>query len=121
MTNEKQWNVVLTDYFEIWLKQQDEATQVSILASLTNLQIYGPLLSRPYADTIKSSRYANMKELRIQHKGKPIRAFFAFDPLRQAIVLCAGDKSTDKLFYSKMLKIADREFETYLKNLDEGY
>ena len=42
-----------------------------------------------------------MKELRIQYAGRPIRAFFAFDPVRQAIVLCAGDKSNDKAFYEK--------------------
>lgn len=29
------------------------------------------------------SRYPNMKELRIQHSGEPIRAFFAFDPSKR--------------------------------------
>ena len=64
-------------------------------------------------------KYPNMKELRIQHKGKPLRAFFAFDPLRQAIVLCAGDKSNDKQFYERMIKIADAEFTDYLQSLEQ--
>ncbi|MDY3331252.1 MAG: type II toxin-antitoxin system RelE/ParE family toxin [Pelistega sp.] len=117
MENENSWNVILTERFETWLTHQDKSTRISVLTSLTNLQTFGPLLGRPYADTIKGSLYPNMKELRIQHNGKPIRAFFAFDPLRQAIVLCAADKSNDKLFYPKMLKIADSEFKKYLQNL----
>jgi len=46
-----------------------------------------------------------MKELRVQHRGKPLRAFFTFDPLRQAIVLCIADKGGKKLFYTEMLAI----------------
>ena len=44
-----------------------------------------------------------MKELRVQHRSKPLRAFFAFDPLRQAIVLCIGDKGGKSVFYKEML------------------
>ena len=40
---------------------------------------------------------------RIQHKGKPFRVFFAFDPLRQAVMLCGGDKTGDKHFYETMI------------------
>lgn len=60
-----------------------------------------------------------MKELGIQHLGRPIRAFFAFDPKRQAIVLCAGDKSNDKRFYSMMIRIGDEEFTAHLTALEE--
>ena len=59
-----------------------------------------------------------MKELRIQYAGRPIRAFFAFDPVRQAIVLGAGDKSNDKTFYEKMIRIADTEFSLHLTSLE---
>ena len=40
-----------------------------------------------------------MKELRVQHRGRPLRAFFAFDPLRLAIVLCIYDKGGKKRFF----------------------
>lgn len=61
-----------------------------------------------------------MKELRVQYSGEPIRAFFAFDPLRQAIVLCAGNKGgNEKRFYKQMLPIADTEFTIHLKSLEE--
>ena len=56
-----------------------------------------------------------MKELRVQHRGKPLRAFFAFDPLRQTIVLCIGDKGGKKRFYKEMLEIAITAFNTMLK------
>lgn len=59
-----------------------------------------------------------MKELRIHYAGRPIRAFFAFDPVRQAIVLCAGDKSNDKMFYERLIRIADKEFSIHLAALE---
>lgn len=88
------------------------------VADLVNLQTYGPSLSRPYADTVKGSRHKNMKELRVQYSGRPVRAFFAFDPVRQAIVLCAGDKSNDKKFYQRLIRIADDEFSTHLATME---
>lgn len=49
-----------------------------------------------------------MKELRIQIGGDPYRAFYTFDPIRQAIVLCAGNKvGNEKQFYKQMTPLAD--------------
>ena len=82
------------------------------------LQEIGPHLSRPYADTVNGSKFTNMKELRIQSKGDPLRAFFAFDPTRTGVLLCAGNKVGDeKRFYKRMIPIADNEYETHLKNM----
>lgn len=112
------WKVIFSQRFDNWLAEQNDALQEKILADLGKLRTYGPKLPRPYADTLKGSRYKNMKELRIQYTGHPIRAFYAFDPIRRAIILCAGDKSNDKRFYKKMTLIAENEFEEYLKNLE---
>ena len=108
------WTVIFTSTFDSWLQEQEEGMQEKVLADLMNLETYGPQLPRPYADTVKGSRYKNMKELRVQYSSRPIRAFFVFDPKRQAIVLCAGDKSNDKRFYETMIRIADDEFTAYL-------
>lgn len=70
-------------------------------------------------DTVYDSKFTNMKELRVQHRGKPLRAFFAFDPLRQAIVLCIGDKGGKKRFYKEMLDIADQQYELHLSTLGD--
>jgi hypothetical protein len=61
-----------------------------------------------------------MKELSIQSRGDPIRAFFAFDPARTGIVLCAGNKvGNEKCFYDEMLPVADREFTNRLNTFKE--
>ncbi|SUA65955.1 Putative toxin HigB2 [Oligella urethralis] len=114
----KQWTVLFTDRFSDWLNEQENGLRETVLIHLLNLEKYGFLLARPYADTIKDSTYPNMKELRVQYRGCPIRVFYAFDPLRQAIVLCAGDKTgKEKQFYKKMIRIADQEFKNYLESL----
>ena len=70
------------------------------------------------ADTVYGSKYTNMKELRIQSLGRPIRAFFAFDPQRTGIILCAGDKGgNDKRFYDEMIPVADKEYAAHLETL----
>lgn len=67
------------------------------------------------------SVHGNMKDLRVQSKGKPIRAFFAFDPARTGIILCAGAKAgKEKRFYDEMIPVADREFTAHLEELKGG-
>lgn len=112
------WTIILSRTFESWLQEQTEELQERVLAHLLRLKTYGPSLPRPYADSVKGSRHHNMKELRIQSSGHPIRAFFAFDPARQAIVLCAGNKSNDKLFYDRMIRLADDEFSAHLSRME---
>jgi hypothetical protein len=55
------WTVILSQTFDDWLEEQDDATQEKVLADLSNLEVYGPSLARPYADTVKGSRHKNMK------------------------------------------------------------
>lgn len=105
--------------FNQWLEQQDESTQEKVLAALVVLQQQGPSLGRPLVDTVYESKFTNMKELRVQHRGRPLRAFFAFDPLRQAIVLCIADKGGKKRFYKDMLDIADEQYQLHLTTLGD--
>jgi len=58
-----------------------------------------------------------MKELRTQHRGRPYRTFFAFDPRRAAILLIGGDKTGDKRFYDRFIPIADDLYDEYLDEL----
>ncbi len=112
------WKVILSQRFELWLNEQETTLQEKVFVHLGLLKTYGPALPRPYADTVNGSQFQNRKELRIQHNGKPIRTFFAFDLLRQAFVLCGGDKSNDKRFYHTMINVADAEFSAHLANLE---
>lgn len=70
------WTVMTTEEFDRWLCEQDESTQEKVLAALVMLERAGPSLRRPFVDVLRGSLHPNMKELRIQHKGRPIRAFF---------------------------------------------
>ena len=81
-----EWEVEFTSEFEDWWTSLSEDEQADVNAKVILLQKLGPSLPRPHADLIHSSRHANMKELRIQHSGRPYRVLFAFDPRRCAIL-----------------------------------
>jgi hypothetical protein len=70
-------------------------------------------------DTLKGSRYSNMKELRFGTAGGEWRVAFAFDTERKAVLLAAGDKSgtSEKRFYRELIRKADHRFEAHLARL----
>ena len=112
------WNIELTDLFSSWYDSLDDIQRGDVLAGMLLLREKGPQLSRPYADTLIGSKFTNMKELRIQSKGQPLRAFYAFDPQRVGVVLCAGNKAgNEKQFYKKMIPLAEKEFKLHLDKL----
>ena len=112
------WTIETTDTFDDWFDTLDDTDRTNVLASMIVLQERGPMLSRPYADTVNGSCHSNMKELRVQSKGYPIRIFFAFDPMRKGVLLCAGNKAgKDKRFYDDMIPLADREFTAHLEKI----
>jgi hypothetical protein len=55
-----------------------------------------------------------LRELRIQSGGRPLRAFYAFDPGRQAVLLIGGDKTGDDRFYRKIIVEATALWNDYL-------
>lgn len=111
------WEVEYTDEFGQWWQQLTEDEQESVAASVELIAVVGPSLGRPHVDTVHGSRHANMKELRTQHQGRPLRTFFAFDPRRAAILLIGGDKSGDDRFYERMIPLADRLYDEHLDEL----
>lgn len=67
-------------------------------------------------DTVKGSRHKNMKELR--PRGTHIRLLFAFDPLCQAVVLVAGDKTNRwKQWYQENIPVADERFDAHVEQI----
>ncbi|CCQ55028.1 type II toxin-antitoxin system RelE/ParE family toxin [Crocosphaera watsonii] len=44
---------------------------------------------------------------------------FAFDPIRQAIMLVGGNKTGNKRWYEKNIPITEKRFEAYFKTLTE--
>lgn len=113
------WQVEFTDEFGRWWDELAEVEQDAIAASVRLLEELGPGLPRPHADTLKGSKHPNMKELRTQCQGRPLRTFYAFDPRRCAILLIGGDKTGKDRFYEQMLPLADRLYDEYLEQLAE--
>lgn len=58
-----------------------------------------------------------MRELRIQHQGKPYRALYAFDPLRVGILLIGGDKTGNERWYEEHIPIADRLYDEHVDQI----
>lgn len=112
------WHVIAHEDFEPEFDALDRRVQRELRALLLILKEEGPNLGRPYADTLKGSRHANMKELRFRAADGVWRVAYAFDPERQAILLVAGDKSgiSERRFYKKLVRIADGRFDEHLAN-----
>jgi len=54
----------------------------------------GPDVGRPLVERVKGSRLHNLKELRpASTGGTEVRILFVFDPVREMVLLVAGDKS----------------------------
>jgi len=113
------WDVEYTDQFGTWWDALSEDEQEAIATHVELLRQLGPMLGRPYADTVNGSRHPNMKELRTQHRGHPLRTLFAFDPRRCAILLIGGDKAGDAQFYERMIPLADRLYDEHLASLGQ--
>ena len=113
------WTVELDDDFARELAGLSAAVRTEIIALTVLLQEEGPQLGRPHADTLKGSRHANMKELRVRMPNAAWRVAFAFDPERRAIVLVAGDKSGvgERRFYRMLIAKADERFDRHLDGL----
>jgi len=58
-----------------------------------------------------------MRELRIQHSGRPYRVLYAFDPRRTALLLIGGDKTGNNRWYEVFVPIADSLYDAHLKEL----
>lgn len=113
------WEVEYTDEFGEWWETLSVEEQIDIDIVVQLLEAKGSILSYPYSSDVKGSRYGQMRELRIQHKGQPYRILYAFDPRRIAILLIGGKKTGDERWYEKLLPIADRLFAEHLATLRE--
>ena len=55
-----------------------------------------------------------MRELRVQHRGRPYRVLYAFDPRRTAILLIGGDKTGNDRWYEEFVPLADRLYDEHI-------
>ncbi|BAY67176.1 hypothetical protein NIES22_73390 (plasmid) [Calothrix brevissima NIES-22] len=116
-----EWKVKFYDAFELEFDALPQEVKNELLATAKLLEQFGPQLKRPHVDTLNGSKYSNMKELRFLASDGVWRVAFAFDPVRRAILLVAGDKSgvSEKLFYKQLIKKADKRYKEHLRRLKE--
>ena len=108
--------VIGCEEFESWFLSLDDSDTDAVARVVDMLEMQGPTLPFPYSSAIKGSDLA-LRELRVQCKGRPLRVFYAFDPVRQAVLLIGGDKTGDDRFYVRMVPLAERIWTQYLKEI----
>jgi hypothetical protein len=113
------WEVEVSDEFLDWYGDLAQDERASIAATVEMLEFHCPELGRPYVDTLRGSKFPNMKELRVQQSGWPFRILFAFDPRRNAYLILGGDKTGDKNWYIGAIRRADAIYAQYLKEIGE--
>jgi hypothetical protein len=106
-----------TEEFEAWFLAlaEKEAERVARVVGL--LEEKGVALGFPYSSEIKGSQA--LRELRVQSGGHPLRVFYAFDPLRRAVLLLGGDQTGDDRFYETFVPRLEQIWAEYLANLEK--
>lgn len=111
------WEVEYTDEFEKWWKKLTEVVQIDVAAYVELIEKCGPDLKFPYSSGVHLSKHPHMRELRVQHKGKPYRILYAFDLRRCAILLIGGNKASDKRWYEKFVPKSDKLYDDHINEL----
>jgi hypothetical protein len=111
------WEIEYPDEFEAWGQTLSESEQGKVDARVGLLLERGPNLGFPFSSQVKTSRFPEMRELRAQAGGDPLRMLYAFDQRRTAILLVAGDKTGDDRCYETNVPMADRLFERHVRTI----
>lgn len=111
------WEIETSDEFIAWYDELTADELESVNQSVELLAEEGPDLGRPQVDTLKGSKIPNLKELRVQHGGRPIRILFAFDPRRVGYLILGGDKTGDDRWYKTAIPIAEAIYQQHLREI----
>ena len=109
--------VEFTDEFGAWWDGLTVGEQESVRAYVRLLAEFGVALKHPYCSGVTGSKHSHMRELRVQHQGRPYRVLYAFDPRRAALLLIGGDKTGNDRWYEVFVPIADRIYDEHLEQL----
>ncbi len=117
------WEVLLVEEVAEWfvdLTKNDPQSADLVEDAIDRLATVGPTLGRLLVDRIKGSRHHHMKELRPGSAGtSEIRILFAFDPVRRAVLLVAGDKSGNwQCWYETAIPAADERYDLHLAEIE---
>ncbi|HEX3375807.1 MAG TPA: type II toxin-antitoxin system RelE/ParE family toxin [Candidatus Acidoferrales bacterium] len=115
------WSVSFYEEFEAEFDELPEEVQDEFYAEAQFLEMNGPATGRPHVDTLKGSKFPNMKELRFEAMNDEWRVAFAFDPKRVAVMLVGAGKVgiSEKRFYKSLIARADARYERHLEKLKQ--
>jgi hypothetical protein len=114
--------IEFTGEFESWWNDLTDREQSKVAATVELLRQLGIGLPFPHSSGVAASRHTHMRELRIQVEGRPYRVLYAFNPLRDAILLLGGDKAGDGRWYEVNVPAADHLYDEHLIELNkEGF
>jgi hypothetical protein len=99
------WELEFSGEFGEWWDGLNAAEQKSVDFGVSLLQELGPALRMPHSSGIATSRHTHMRELRVQHEGRPYRVLYAFDPRRVALPLIGGDKTAITVGMSNICRV----------------
>lgn len=114
-----EWEVEFHDDFLPEFEVLDEEVQDVLFARILLLQKLGFNLGRPYVDTLKGTKFKNLKELRFETNHGVWRVAFAFDPERKAVLLVAGNKLGENKdrFYRDLINTAEIRLTSHIRSL----
>ncbi|MFI1962764.1 type II toxin-antitoxin system RelE/ParE family toxin [Streptomyces pathocidini] len=118
-----QWEVILVAEVAAWfeeLAEKDWGSAEQVEDAIDALALFGPTLGRPLVDRIKGAEQHHMKELRPGSSGaSEVRILFAFDPVRRAVLLVAGDKAGSwRYWYDDNIPLAEKRYQAHLTELE---
>jgi len=116
---QREWEIGYTTTFFEWWDGLSAEEQVSVGAVVDRLQERGVRLGYPLSSRVSTSRHPHLRELRVQHAGRPLRVLYAFDPRRTAILLLGGEKTGDDRWYERSVPRADRLYDEHLTSLSQ--
>ena len=113
------YEVEFTDEFRGWYEDGLSSSEQQDVARVVEMLVQsGPMLPFPYSSGVGGSKFSHMRELRIQHEGRPYRVLYAFDPRRSALLLLGGDKTGTDRWYEQMVPKADALYERHLQEIE---
>lgn len=113
-----EWTVLFDPLFEKEFEELNVEVQNELLAHAKRLETFGPQLGRPWVDTLRLARNANLKELRFWAANCEWRVAFGFDPKRRAVLLVAAPKQgKDVHYYATLTRQADERYDVHLRSL----
>lgn len=111
--------VVYTDEFGEWFESLEPNARADIDIVIGLLAETGVALCFPHSSSIEESNYA-LRELRPKQGRSPLRIIYAFDPMRDAVLIIGGNKGQEHKFYKRIVKKAEGIWQQYLDEQESG-